>query len=86
MIICLVLGEPGRSRNMQRGWKTHASTEALVLLLELCDSALKKSKLGFAAVSRVLCGDAVTVSTGLLALLWGLFSAGALAGGARLLV
>jgi hypothetical protein len=59
-------------------------TQLSVLFLELLYPPFKLGELGFAAVSRILCGDAVAVSPGFLALLRRNVRARAFSGWARL--
>jgi hypothetical protein len=50
--------------------RTRACAKLPVLFLKLGYATLKESELCFASVARVLCGDTITVCTGLLALFW----------------
>jgi hypothetical protein len=68
----------------ERGHDTGA--ESAVLRFKLGDAALEVPKLGLSAIARVLCGDAVAVGAGLLALVGeahGLLSIAATSGGRR---
>lgn len=64
------------------GWagSWEACAQTTVFLLEFSDSAFEVGVVGFATVAGVLCGDAVAVGAGLLALLWGQGGAGAFSG------
>lgn len=49
--------------------KAEGDAELAVFLFEFVDPMLKKGELGFSAVARVLGGNTVAVSTGLLTLI-----------------
>ena len=49
--------------------KAERDAELAVFFFEFIDPVLEKSELGFSAVARVLGGNTVAVSTGLLALI-----------------